>query len=173
MYPFQGAIGRFRIHSAQILPGRRHFCVEGLGIIHSARILPGLFVSRSTESCMGRESCRAVFVPRGPESYIARESCQRSALRGPLRSSGQKKSLCCVGRGHVYADCPCPALASLDMKKAPSGAFFICYAICGVRRRQADFLQLIAARSQQKGAKGPVSRRLGEKSVEGHSLLAA
>ena len=173
MYPFQGAIGRFRIHSAQILPGRRQFCVEGLGIIHSARILPGLFVSRPTESCMGRESCRAVFVPRGPESYIARESCQRSALRGPLRSSGQKKSLCCVGRGHVYADCPCPALASLDMKKAPSGAFFICYAICGVRRRQADFLQLIAARSQQKRAKGPVSRRLGEKSVEGHSLLAA
>lgn len=61
----------------------------------------------------------------------------------------------------------------LDMKKAPEGAFFICYAICGVRRRQADFLQLIAARSQQKGAKGPVSRRLGEKSVESHSLLAA
>lgn len=61
----------------------------------------------------------------------------------------------------------------LDMKKAPEGAFFICYAICGVRRRQADFLRLIAARSQQKGAKGPVSRRLGEKSVEGHSLLAA
>lgn len=155
MYPFQGAIGRFRIHSAQILPGRRHFCVEGLGIIHSARILPGLFVSRSTESC------------------IERESCQRSALRGPLRSSGQKKSPCCVGRGHVYAARLCSASASLDMKKAPEGAFFICYAICGVRRRQADFLWLIAARSQQKGAKGPVSRRLGEKSVEGHSLLAA
>lgn len=61
----------------------------------------------------------------------------------------------------------------LDMKKAPESAFFICYAICGVRRHQADFLQLIAARSQQKRAKGPVSRRLGEKSVEGHSLLAA
>lgn len=155
MHPFQGAIGRFRIHSAQILPGRRHFCVESLGIIHSARILPGLFVSRSTESC------------------IERESCQRSVLRGPLRSSGQNKGPCRVGRGHVYADCPCSALASLDMKKAPSGAFFICYAICGVRRRQADFLQLIAARSQQKRAKGPVSRRLGEKSVESHSLLAA
>lgn len=61
----------------------------------------------------------------------------------------------------------------LDMKKAPESAFFIFYAICGVRRHQADFLQLIAARSQQKRAKGPVSRRLCEKSVEGHSLLAA
>lgn len=116
MYPFQGAIGRFRIHSA--------------------RILPGLFVSRSTESC------------------IERESCQRSALRGPLRSSGQKKSPCCVGRGHVYAARLCSASASLDMKKAPESAFFICYAICGVRRRQADFLQLIAARSQQKRPRG-------------------
>lgn len=124
---------------------------------------------------IARESCRGggLFVSRGPESYIAREYCQRLALRGPLRSSGQNKGPCRVGRGHVYADCPCSALASLDMKKAPSGAFFICYAICGVRRRQADSLRLIAARSQQKGAKGPVSRRLGEKSVEGHSLLAA
>lgn len=62
---------------------------------------------------------------------------------------------------------PCISLPP-DMKKAPEGAFFICYAICGVRRRQADFLQLIAASCQQKGTKGPVSRRLGEKSVEGH-----
>ena len=155
MYPFQGAIGRSRIHSVRILPGRRHFCVEGLGIMHRARILPGLFVPRVLESCMGLRSC------------------QRSALCGSLRSSGQKKSPFCARRGYVHAACPCSASASLDMKKAPEGAFFICYAICGVRRRQAGFLQLIAARSQQKGAKGPVSRRLGEKSVEGHSLLAA
>ncbi len=122
---------------------------------------------------IARESCRGVFVPRVLESCMGLRSCQRSVLRGPLRSSGQNKGPCRVGRGHVHADCPCSASASLDMKKAPSGAFFICYAICGVRRRQADFLRLIAARSQQKGAKGPVSRRLGEKSVEGHSLLAA
>ena len=132
-----------------------------------------LFASRASGSCIGRESCRGVFVPRVLESCMGRRSCHRSALCGPLRSSGQNKGPCRVGRGHVYADCPCPASASLDMKKAPEGAFFICYAICGVRRRQADFLQLIAARSQQKRAKGPVSRRLGEKSVEGHSLLAA
>lgn len=153
---------RFRVQSGDFGYIGRKSCQGG-----------GIFASRASESCIGRESCRAVFVPRGPESYIAREYCHRSALRGPLRSSGQNKGPCRAGRGHVYADCPCSASASLDMKKAPEGAFSICYAICGVRRRQADFLRLIAARSQQKGAKGPVSRRLGEKSVEGHSLLAA
>lgn len=102
---------------------------------------------------IARKSCQGggIFVSRSTESCIGRESCQRSALCGSLRSSGQNKGPCRAGRGHVYADCPCSASASLDMKKAPEGAFFICYAICGVRRRQADFLQLIAARSQQKG----------------------
>lgn len=98
--------------------------------------------------------CIRFRVQSGDFGYIARESCQRSALRGSLRSSGQNKGPCRAGRGHVYADCPCSASASLDMKKAPEGAFFICYAICGVGRRQADFLQLIAARSQQKGPRG-------------------
>ena len=153
---------RFRVQSGDFGYIARKSCQGG-----------GIFASRASGSCIGRESCQGVFVPRVLESCMGLRSCQRSALRGPLRSSGQNKGPCCVGRGHVYAACPCSALASLDMKKAPSGAFFICYAICGVRRRQADFLQLIAARSQQKRAKGPVSRRLGEKSVEGHSLLAA
>lgn len=153
---------RFGVQSGDFGYIAREYCQGG-----------GVFASRASESCIARESCRGVFVPRVLESCMGRRSCHRSALRGPLRSSGQNKGPCRVGRGHVYADCPCSALASLDMKKAPEGAFFICYAICGVRRRQADFLRLIAARSQQKGAKGPVSRRLGEKSVEGHSLLAA
>ena len=42
MYPFRGAIGRFRIHSARILPGRPLFCVEVPRIIHGAKILPTL-----------------------------------------------------------------------------------------------------------------------------------
>ena len=153
---------RFRVQSGDFGYIARKSCQGG-----------GIFASRSTESCIGRESCRGVFVPRVLESCMGLRSCQRSALCGSLRSSGQKKSPFCARRGYVHAACPCSASASLDMKKAPEGAFFICYAICGVRRRQAGFLQLIAARSQQKGAKGPVSRRLGEKSVEGHSLLAA
>ena len=148
---------RFGVQSGDFGYIAREYCQGG-----------GVFASRASESCIARESCRGVFVPRVLESCMGRRSCHRSALRGSLRSSGQNKGPCRVGRGHVYADCPCSASASLDMEKAPEGAFSICYAICGVRRRQADFLQLIAARSQQKGTKGPVSRRLGEKSVEGH-----
>lgn len=155
---------RFRVQSGDFGYIARKSCQGG-----------GIFASRASESYIAREYCQGglLFVSRSTESCMGLRSCQRSALCGPLRSSGQNKGPCCARRGHVHTACPCPASAYLDMKKAPSGAFFICYAICGVRRRQADFLRLIAARSQQKGAKGPVSRRLGEKSVEGHSLLAA
>ena len=48
MYPFRGAIGRFRIHSARILPGRPFFCVEVPGIMHGAKILPTLGVARAS-----------------------------------------------------------------------------------------------------------------------------
>ena len=100
---------------------------------------------------IARKSCQGggIFVSRSTESCIERESCQRSVLRGPLRSSGQNKGPCRVGRGHVHADCPCSASASLDMKKAPSGAFFICYAICGVRLTSCSLLQ------QEVSKKGP------------------
>ena len=42
MCSFRGVIGRFRIHSARILPGRRPFRVEAPGITHGAKILPAL-----------------------------------------------------------------------------------------------------------------------------------
>ena len=42
MYPFPGAIGRFRIHGARILPPRPPFCVERPEITHSAKNLPAL-----------------------------------------------------------------------------------------------------------------------------------
>ena len=48
MYPFRGAIGRFRIHSARILPGKPPFCVEVPGIMHGAKILPTLGVARAS-----------------------------------------------------------------------------------------------------------------------------
>lgn len=57
------------------------------------------FTSRSLESCMGRRSCR------------------RSALCGFLRSGGQNKGPCCVGRGHAHAVCLCSASAFLDMRR--------------------------------------------------------
>ena len=48
MYPFWGAIGRYRIHSARILPGRPLFCVEVPGIMHGAKILPMLGVAQAS-----------------------------------------------------------------------------------------------------------------------------
>lgn len=57
MYPFRGAIGRFRIHSARILPGRPLFCVEVPGIMHGAKILPTLGVGAGL-SAPGRAADR-------------------------------------------------------------------------------------------------------------------
>ena len=42
MHPFPGAIGRFRIHGARILPSRPPFRVEGPEIMHGAKMLPAL-----------------------------------------------------------------------------------------------------------------------------------
>lgn len=42
MYPFPGAIGRFRIHGARILPPRPSFGVDRPEITHSAKNLPPL-----------------------------------------------------------------------------------------------------------------------------------
>lgn len=70
------------------------------------------------ESCQGGPS----FASRSLESYMGRRSCQRSALRGPLRSGGQNKGPCCVGRGHAHATCPFPASASLDTRRLKKAA---------------------------------------------------
>ena len=42
MYPFPGAIRRFRMHGARILPSRPLFRVEGPEITHGAKMLPAL-----------------------------------------------------------------------------------------------------------------------------------
>lgn len=133
----------------------------------------GIFASRASESCIGRESCRA-FLCRGARNHTWRANIASTwccvglfVPAGRIRARAVREEGMCMRHAHALHQPP------LDMKKAPESAFFIFYAICGVRRHQADFLQLIAARSQQKRAKGPVSRRLCEKSVEGHSLLAA
>lgn len=73
---------------------------------------------------MARESCHGgpFYASRSLESYMGRRSCQRSALRGPLRSGGQNKGPCCVGRGHAHATCPFPASASLDTRRLKKAA---------------------------------------------------
>lgn len=73
---------------------------------------------------IARESCQGgpFFASRSLESCMGRISCQRSALRGPLRSGGQNKDPCCVGRGHAHAACPFPASASLDTRRLKKAA---------------------------------------------------
>lgn len=73
---------------------------------------------------IARESCQGgpFFASRSLESCMGRRSCQRSALRGPLRSSGQNKGPCCVRKGHAYVACPFPASASLDTRRLKKAA---------------------------------------------------
>lgn len=73
---------------------------------------------------IARESCQGgpFFASRFLESCMGRRSCQRSALRGPLRSSGQNKGPCCVRKGHAYVACPFPASASLDTRRLKKAA---------------------------------------------------
>ena len=46
MCPFPGAIGRFWMHGAEILPSRAAFRVEGPEIMHGAKMLPAPFRAR-------------------------------------------------------------------------------------------------------------------------------
>ena len=51
MHPFPGAIGRFRIHGARILPPRALFRVEEPEITHGAKMLPALRGLSAAAAC--------------------------------------------------------------------------------------------------------------------------
>lgn len=89
------------------------------------------------ESCQGGP----VFVSRSPESYMGRRSCQRSALRGPLRSGGQNKGPCCVGRGHAHAACPLPSISFPRYEKAEEGGNLAVYGKRPMRSREVARLR--------------------------------
>lgn len=78
MYPFPGAIGRFRIHGARILPPRPPFRVERPDITHSAKNLPALPGFSAAAAC-GLRHGRTGFAPCG-RAWLA---CR---MRGPLPS---------------------------------------------------------------------------------------
>lgn len=75
MYPFPGAIGRFRIHGARILPPRPSFGVEGPEIIHGAKMLPAL-----------PDLSRRRFAGRGPANRL-NGLCALLPGPGPLAAS--------------------------------------------------------------------------------------
>lgn len=97
MYPFRGAIGRFRIHSARILPGRPLFCVEVPGIMHGAKILLTLDVAGPLCSggqnkgpcCVRKGHAHVAFIPSiGFPRYEKAEEGGNLAVYGklPMRS---------------------------------------------------------------------------------------
>ena len=77
MCSFRGVIGRFRIHSARILPGRRPFRVEAPGITHGAKILPALSAAWSSPFQRAGQEL-ALQAPDFPPSL--RPSCLMASL---------------------------------------------------------------------------------------------
>ena len=64
MHPFPGAIGRFRIHGARILPPRAPFRVEEPEITHGAKMLPAPPGLSAVAAC-GTRHGRTGFAPCG------------------------------------------------------------------------------------------------------------
>ena len=105
MHPFPGAIGRFRIHGARILPPRALFRVEEPEITHGAKMLPAPPGLSAAAACgpAGRAlrpaaqawpACRmrppvislVLAVACGPAARAHRRSLMRVALRRPHRA---------------------------------------------------------------------------------------
>ena len=105
MHPFPGAIGRFRIHGARILPPRALFRVEEPEITHGAKMLPappGLSAAaacgpaeralRPAAAACGTRHGRTGFAPCGaglaclPHAPPCRLACVRRGLRLPAIS---------------------------------------------------------------------------------------
>lgn len=88
MHSFPGAIGRFRIHGARILPPRGLFRVEGPEIMHGAKMLPA------------------------PSSLSAAAAC--GPAERALRSGTPSSLAACAGLCHLARAappplrCPCP-----------------------------------------------------------------
>lgn len=96
MHPFPGAIGRFWMHGAGILPSRAAFRVEGSEIMHGAKNLPallGLFVTAACSLvewalpphrpylvCLTHERTPAILVAL---TAIVITPCRRLAIAAP------------------------------------------------------------------------------------------
>ena len=84
MHPFPGAIGRFRMHDARILPPRALFRVEEPGITHGAKMLPAPRGLSAAAAC-------------GPTEWALRHA---AAACGPteraLRHAARAWPACCM-----------------------------------------------------------------------------
>ena len=143
MHPFPGAIGRFRIHGARILPPRVPFRVEEPEITHGAKMLPappGLSAAAACDTRHGRTGfapCGAglACLPHAPPCHLA---CARRGLR-PLPSRPRSSPPSYMRRASPPASRPpCPAIchaAHCGRGEPPIGLFLL--PSCCPRRRIA------------------------------------
>ena len=96
MHPFPGAIGRFRIHGARILPPRALFRVEKPEITHGAKMLPASPGLSAAAACgMAERALRHAAAACGPAELALRHAARAwpaCRMRPPCR-------LACVRRG--------------------------------------------------------------------------
>ena len=103
MHPFPGAIGRFRIHGARILPPRALFRVEEPEITHGAKMLPAPRGLSAAAACGPAEralrpaarawpACRMrpPVISLVPAARVHRSRLIRVALRRPHRSHARR-----------------------------------------------------------------------------------
>ena len=139
MHPFPGAIRRFRIHGARILPPRALFRVEEPEITHDAKMLPappGLSAAaacgmaeralrpaaRAWRACRMRPPCRLACARRGlrprrprssPPSYTRRASLPASRPRTPPSAAPP----IAVGMSCRSSSSCCPRAARTDASR--------------------------------------------------------
>ena len=135
MHPFPGAIGRFGIHGARILPPRALFRVEEPETTHGAKMLPALpglsaaaacgpaeralrHAARAWPACRMRAPCHLACARRrprsSPPSYTRRASPPASRPRTPpsaappiaVGMSCRSGSSCRPRAAHADASCP-------------------------------------------------------------------
>ena len=85
MHPFPGAIGRFRIHGARILPPRALFRVEEPEITHGAKMLPALRVISAAAACGPAERALRPAARAWPACRM-RAPCHLACARRPRSS---------------------------------------------------------------------------------------
>lgn len=90
MHPFPGAIGRFRIHGARILPPRALFRVEEPEITHGAKMLPAPPDLSAAAACgMAERALRPAAAACGPAERALRPAARAwpaCRMRPPLPS---------------------------------------------------------------------------------------
>ena len=110
MHPFPGAIGRFRIHGARILPPRALFRVEEPEITHGAKMLPALPGLSAAAAC-------------GPAERALRHAAAACDTRhGRTGFAPCGAGLAFLLHARPLPSCPCSSPPSYTRHASPSEA---------------------------------------------------